>query len=165
MLRIASSTNIVVENITLKDPGFWCIVPTHSNRISIRNVVIDANAGGKSPNTDGIEPMWSHNVHVQNATIRNGDDCVTVKSGSTNILVEDLYCRGSHGITVGSVWYDDVTNVTYKRVVMEDCENGPRIKGRTQGNATISNITFEDIFLQRGVGVGCAIDMTYQTPG
>ena len=68
--------------------------------------------------------MWSHNVHVQNATIRNGDDCITVKSGSSNVMVEDLHCKGSHGITVGSVWYDNVVNVTYRRVVMEDCAHG-----------------------------------------
>ena len=34
-----------------------------------------------------------------------------------------------------------------------------------QGNATISNITFEDIFLHSGIGIGCAIEMDYETPG
>eukprot|EP00729_Bicosta_minor_P003196 gene3196-20514_t len=128
MLRIASSRNVHVDNITFKDPGFWCVVPTHSNYVSVKNVVIDANGGGESPNTDG----------------------------SSNVMVEDLHCKGSHGITVGSVWYDNVVNVTYRRVVMEDCAHG---------NATISNITFEDIFLHSGIGIGCAIEMDYETPG
>ena len=39
-------------------------------------------------------------------------DCVTVKSGSSNVLAERLDCTHSHGITIGSVWYDDVSNVT-----------------------------------------------------
>lgn len=46
---------------------------------------------------------------------------------------------------LGQVWYDDVRNVTYRNVVMDDCSAGPRIKGRRQGNATVSDITFENV--------------------
>ena len=42
--------------------GFWCIVPTHANRVVIENVTVDT--GGQGPNTDGIEPMWSTDVQV-----------------------------------------------------------------------------------------------------
>ena len=31
-------------------------------------------------------------------------------------LIEDLYCEHGDGLTIGSVWYDDVTNVTYRSV-------------------------------------------------
>ena len=53
------------------------------------------------------------------------------------VLVEDLYCEHGDGLTIGSVWYDDVSNVTYRRVVMNHTHNGPMIKGRSQGNATV----------------------------
>ena len=58
----------------------------------------------RTPNTDGIEPMWSSNVSVRRVRIKNGDDCITVKSGSSNVLVEDLYCEHGDGLTIGSVW-------------------------------------------------------------
>ena len=35
----------------------------------------------------------------------NGDDCITVKSGSRDVLVEDLYCEHGDGLTIGSIWY------------------------------------------------------------
>lgn len=57
-----------------------------------------------SPNTDGIEPMWTTNVHLHDNFISNGDDCITVKSGSRDVLIEDIQCFHSHGMTVGSVW-------------------------------------------------------------
>jgi polygalacturonase len=38
MVRIAASTGVVVHDITLLDPGFWCIVPTHSDNIRVENV-------------------------------------------------------------------------------------------------------------------------------
>ena len=83
MLRIAHSTDVTIDGVTLLNPGFWCIVPTHSDNVRVRNVRIDS--GGKGPNTDGIEPMWSSNVLVQNVSVHNGDDCITIKSGSRNV--------------------------------------------------------------------------------
>jgi hypothetical protein len=162
MFRIKDSTDIRVDNISFKDPGFWCVVPTHSSNIVVANSRVDASSN--SPNTDGVEPMWSHNVHIYNMTISNGDDCITVKSGSSNVLVEDIKCEHSHGITIGSVWYDDVTNVTYRNIEMLNTSAGCRIKGRSQGNATISDVKFENIKLN-AVNTGIEIDMTYETPG
>jgi galacturan 1,4-alpha-galacturonidase len=91
-------------------------------------------------------------------------DCVTVKSGSSDIVAERLNCTNSHGITIGSVWYDDVTNVTYRDCVLHKLHAGPRIKGREQGNATISDIHFENILLDN-VEQAVQIQMTYETPG
>lgn len=163
MLRISHSQSIVLSNLTFKNPAFWCIVPTHSSHVTISSVTIDS--GGQGPNTDGIEPMWSDHIHVRDVSIHNGDDCMTVKSGSSDILVEDMHCQGSHGITVGSLWYDDVRNVTYRRIAMEDCSAGPRIKGRRQGNATVTDVIFEDITLNQKVETGLEINMLYETPG
>ena len=81
-------------------------MPIHSENIVVSHVVVDS--GGTGPNTDGVEPMWSRNVHLHNLIIDNGDDCITVKSGSANVLIEHIECHHSHGITIGSVWYDDV---------------------------------------------------------
>ena len=163
MLRIDRSTNVKVLNLKLINSPFWTIVPTHSDGIEVGHVVIDNTK--HSPNTDGVEPMWSTNVHLHDLDITNGDDCITIKSGSSNILAERLRCDGSHGLTIGSVWYDDITNVTYKDAVMVNCGNGARIKGRRQGNATISGITWHNISLGHGIKNGLVIQMDYETPG
>ena len=162
MLRIANSVGVRVENVSFVDPAFWCIVPTHSADIVVAHTQISADPS--SPNTDGVEPMWSNNVHLHDLNISNGDDCITVKSGSHNVVAEDVECHHSHGITIGSVWYDDVYNVTYRRISMHNSATGPRIKGRRQGNATVRDILFTNITLS-GVGTGIAVDMDYETPG
>eukprot|EP00936_MAST-01D_sp_MAST-1D-sp1_P000320 g320.t1 len=162
MFRIKDSSMIRVDNITFTDPGFWCVVPTHSDDVTITNLRVAAPA--YSPNTDGVEPMWSRNVIVRDAAITNGDDCITVKSGSANVLVENVACENSHGITVGSVWYDDVMNVTYRNIALKNCKAGARIKGRSQGNATVRDVRWENITLN-GVGTGIQVDMNYETPG
>jgi hypothetical protein len=43
--------------------------------------------------------------HRHDVKIDNGDDCITIKSGSSNVLVERVECHHSHGITVGSIWF------------------------------------------------------------
>lgn len=58
-------------------------------------------------------------------------------------------CALSHGITIGSVWYDDVINVTFSNVELVRTRAGPRIKGRMQGNGTVSGVHFKN------VGEGC----------
>lgn len=166
MLRIDHSSDVTVDSLRFESTAFWCIVPVHSSRVEISNVTVYArdDHDGNTPNTDGVEPMWSTNVYIHDCIIDNGDDCVTIKSGSSNVLVERLDCTHSHGITIGSVWYDDVTNVTYRDVDLHGTGVGPRIKGRRQGNATISDINFQNIRLD-DVQEGIGIEMTYETPG
>ena len=53
--------------------------------------------------------MWTSDVTIKRCRIKNGDDCTTVKSGSRDILIEDLYCEHGDGLTIGSVWYDEMT--------------------------------------------------------
>jgi hypothetical protein len=149
------------------------VVPTWSRGIRVLDVNITAERKVlkkhetdpfRTPNTDGIEPMWTRDVTIRGCRIKNGDDCITVKSGSSDVLVEDLYCEHGDGLTIGSVWYDNVVNVTYRRVVMNNTHNGPMIKGRSQGNATVRDILFEDIRVY-DVYLGLTIDCVYETSG
>eukprot|EP00039_Didymoeca_costata_P016128 m.284026 g.284026 ORF g.284026 m.284026 type:complete len:438 (-) comp16339_c3_seq10:94-1407(-) len=168
LFRIDHSNTITITNITMKNPGFWNLVPVHSKNIVVTDCLVNASwddaRGHRTPNTDGFEPMWSSDVTMSRCRIYNGDDCVTIKSGSSNVLVEDLYCEKGDGLTIGSVWYDNVTNVTYRRVIMNQTHNGPMIKGRSQGNATVADITFEDVQLI-DVRLALTIDCVYETQG
>merc|ERR1711871_1789341 len=47
---------------------------------------------------------------------------------------------------------------------MGNCKAGARIKGRSQGNATVRDVRWENITLN-GVGTGIQVDMDYETPG
>lgn len=74
------------------------------------DVVFDEiNIGGYSQNnitaknTDGWDLYRSTNLVLQNSIINNGDDCVSFKPNATEILVQNMHCNGSHGISVGSL--------------------------------------------------------------
>jgi len=68
--------------------------------------------------------------------IHNGDDCVAVKSGkqpsawmcdipSENILVKNVTCAGSHGLTIGSEVAGGIRNVTFLNVRIHGADGHP----------------------------------------
>lgn len=52
---------------------------------------------------DGWDLYRSDAIVIQNSLISNDDDCVSFKPNSTNVVVQNLVCTGSHGISVGSL--------------------------------------------------------------
>jgi galacturan 1,4-alpha-galacturonidase len=97
---------------------------------------------------------------LQNSIINNGDDCVSLKPNSTNIVVQGLHCNGSHGISVGSLGqyaeeFDIVENVYIYNISMSNASDGARIKV-WPGQYT----TFQDN-LNGGGGSGYVKNVTY----
>jgi galacturan 1,4-alpha-galacturonidase len=117
---IANSTNVVFDNI-------------------------DIAGGSKSvnvaKNTDGWDTYRSTDIVIQNSHINNGDgkfafpnlelpltrilDCVSFKPNSTNMLIQNLFCNGSHGISVGSLGqyvgqFDIVQNIYVYNISMHN---------------------------------------------
>ena len=102
---------------------------------------------------------------------------MSFKPNTTNTLVENLYCQGSHGISVGSLGQyagteDIVANILVKNVTMVNAENGARIKafgGNSSptstsggGSGYVRNITFQD-FTCQNVDLPVVVDQCYET--
>lgn len=84
-------------------------------------------------NSDAWDLYRSHQVVIKDSVIVNGDDCVSFKPNATGVVVQNLDCTGSHGISVGSLGQyaregeiDIVENVLVKNVTCRDCQNGAR---------------------------------------
>jgi polygalacturonase len=116
-------------------------------------------------------------VAITNSTITNGDDCVSLKPNSTNILIQNLTCRNSHGISIGSLGQyagtqDIIANALIKNITMINASNGARIKAfggnssptstKGGGNGYVRNITFEG-FKCVECELPVVIDMCYET--
>lgn len=102
-------------------------------------------------------------------------DCVSFKPNSTNILVESLWCNGSHGISVGSLGqyvgeYDIVENIYVTNISMHNASDGARIKvwpntpsalsGDLQGgggDGRVDNITYDGMYIDK---VDYAVEIT-----
>lgn len=128
LLETMYAYNVVVSNVEFKDSPFWTTHYWASDTVLIDNVTVIAPLD--SPNTDGFDPDSTTNVHIRNSYVRNGDDCVAIKSGmnsagiqfgrpSGNILIENLRCAG-HPISIGSEMSGGVFNVTVRNIPLAE---------------------------------------------
>jgi rhamnogalacturonan hydrolase len=61
--------------------------------------------GGNEGGLDGVD-VWGTNIWVHDVEVTNKDECVTVKSPSSHMLIEDIYCNWSGGCAIGSLGTD-----------------------------------------------------------
>ncbi|KAJ8481607.1 hypothetical protein ONZ45_g15258 [Pleurotus djamor] len=172
MLTLFQATDVTVENIKMINGPEWFNLVNEGQNIVYNNLTIDARSTSshKISNTDGWNVYRSDNVVIQNSIINNGDDCVAFKPNATNVLVSNLQCNGSHGISVGSLgqfpgMFDIVENVTAINVKMTNAQNGARIKawaGEGVGAGRVKNITFVH-FTESKVDHPLVIDQCYMT--
>ncbi|KAG9028455.1 hypothetical protein FRB95_006487 [Tulasnella sp. JGI-2019a] len=136
---------------------------------------VSNNASIATANSDGIDIYRSNDVLISGWTVNNDDDCVSFKPNSTNIIVNNMNCNGSHGISVGSLGQyagetDIVSNIYVNDIVMANAQNGARIKvfpgnpnaGSVSGGGSgyVKNITFENFKVQN-VDYPILIDQCY----
>ncbi|KAK7203241.1 putative exopolygalacturonase X [Myxozyma melibiosi] len=121
--------------LKLRYSPMWYIWVSDSQDVIFDGIDITGFSNNKNTakNTDGWDTYRSDNIVIQNSVINNGDDCVSFKPNSTNVLVQNLHCNGSHGISVGSLGQyigvtDIVENVLVSNVAMSNASDGARIK-------------------------------------
>ncbi|THW32209.1 PGX, glycoside hydrolase family 28 protein [Aureobasidium pullulans] len=156
--------NSTIQNLNFRySPQYYNWVANSTN-VLFSNISISGSSQSKNPakNTDGWDTYRSDNIVIQNSVINNGDDCVSFKPNSTNILVQGLQCNGSHGISVGSLGQyptetDIVENVLVYNISMSNASDGARIKVWPGSPAALSGD------LQGGGGKGRVNNITYDT--
>lgn len=137
---VKDSTNIKITGLNIQNWPVHCFDITGNEGVTITNIVLDNSAGDAANsasdgdpaahNSDGFDISSSDNVLLQNISVHNQDDCVAVTSGS-NIVVNEIYCYGGHGLSIGSVGgksNNTVSGVTFENSQVVNSENGARIK-------------------------------------
>ncbi|GAP83017.1 putative glycoside hydrolase family 28 protein [Rosellinia necatrix] len=152
-----------ISGLNMKDSPMWFNIIMNSSDVLITDINIwneVTNSSSPPANTDGWDTYRSTNIVIQNSTIDNYDDCVSFKPNSTNIIVQNLQCNGSHGVSVGSLGqyqgeYDIVEDVYVYNISMSNASDGARIKiwpgvppnttGSSSGGGAgyVRNITYE----------------------
>ncbi|KAJ7491241.1 glycoside hydrolase family 28 protein [Mycena latifolia] len=172
IMTLFQATNVLVKDIKMLNSPEWFNLVNEGKNVTCDNIHINAvsNSSNRPVNTDGWDVYRSDQVTIKNSIINNGDDCVSFKPNSTNIIVSDLNCNGSHGISVGSLgqfagMFDIVENVTSTNIKMSNAQNGARIKawaGPNVGSGIVKNVTFAN-FIESNVDNPVVIDQCYMT--
>lgn len=121
LLRFISVSNLSVHNVILIDsPVFHLIFNEVSNLDCYYITIRGADVGA----TDGIDLICTDNCHIHDFEVTNRDECVSVKTPSNNVLIEDAYCNHSGGMSIGSLDADitdsadaaAVSNITMRNI-------------------------------------------------
>ncbi|KXT01866.1 hypothetical protein AC578_2163 [Pseudocercospora eumusae] len=158
ILRFYDVTNFSVHDIILVDaPAFHFSLDTCDSGEVYNMLIRGGNMGG----LDGID-VWSTKIYLHDIMVTNKDECVTVKSPSSNILVENVYCNWSGGCAMGSLGEDvDVSNITYRNVYTWSSNQMYMIKSNG-GSGTVSGVLLEN-FIGHGNAYSLDIDQYWSS--
>ncbi|CAM8970702.1 unnamed protein product [Rhodiola kirilowii] len=161
-VTFSECTNLRVETLVFRNAQQMTVSFEKCIGVSGSSLVI--NSPGWSPNTDGIHIADSQNVQLSKCSIKTGDDCISIESGSQHIRASDIVCGPGHGISIGSLGDDNshaiVSDVSISRVKLIGTTNGVRIKTWQGGSGYARGIKFEDITMNNVINP-IIIDQNY----
>jgi len=158
LLRVVTSTSFSVHDLIFVDsPEFHIVVQEGSNGELYNLAIRGGNLGG----SDGIDVSgtnhWVHDVEVTNR-----DECVTIKSPASNILVERIWCNQSGGSAIGSLATGTaIQNILYRNVYTNGGNQIFMIKS-WGGDGYVRNVQFQN-FLSRGTAYGLDINQYWSS--
>ncbi|MCJ1307972.1 hypothetical protein MMC25_001622 [Agyrium rufum] len=140
ILRFSQVVNFSIHDIALVDsPAFHFTMDTCTNG-EVYNMII---RGGNKGGLDGID-VWGTNIYIHDVEVTNKDECVTVKSPATAMLIENIYCNWSGGSAMGSLGAStSISNIVYRNIYSVNCNQGFMIKSNG-GSGTVENCIFEN---------------------
>ncbi|CAL9080476.1 unnamed protein product [Musa textilis] len=161
-VRFYGSSDVTVTGITIQNSPQCHLKFDSSHAIEVFGVTV--SSPGDSPNTDGIHLQNSVGVSIHDTNLGCGDDCISVQTGCSNIMVKNVNCGPGHGISIGGLGKDNtqasVSNVTVQNANMVGTMTGVRIKTWQGGSGYVKNIRFSKIKLSQ-VATPIVIDQFY----
>lgn len=161
LIHVYDSDNVEVSGLNLARSGFWTVHVCYSRDVTVSDLIIRNNIGGRGPSTDGIDIDSSERVLVERCDLSVNDDALCIKAGRDwdglrvarpcrQIRIKDCIVRDAlAGMTFGSETSGGFDDIEVSGLRIEyPVPLGVFFKsGHTRGG-TISNIRLRDIHLQ-----------------
>jgi hypothetical protein len=163
-IEITKASDFHVDGVFIRNTTGWTNTLTDCHNCSYRNVKVFSYEAIYS--VDGINPVSSTNITIDDCFMRCRDDCVAIKSGDPKLRVDSIYVSNcvmvgwacSDGVTIGY----ELNGGPVENIFVKNCDIlYARGDGRTHGHAAFSivcdgpamvqNISFEDIRVENDV--------------
>ena len=158
LVVIDGCERLLVADVTLCNSAMFHLVPKRVNDLTIERVKVRAPLD--APNTDAIDPGPGRNFWIHDCDLDTGDDDVVIKSGGTNILIENIAVRHGHGISIGSNTTAGVHNMLVRHCTFDGADNGIRIKSMRGAGGLVENVRYTDIRM-KNVGHAIILQLDY----
>ncbi len=142
---------VLVQDVTLENSPSFHLFPQECRDVVIRGITILAPQ--HSPNTDGIDPSgW--NYLITHCRFNEGDDCIAIKAAGIprwrhpsceNVLIRDCTFDHGHGMSVGSVTYGGLRNMTVTHCVFNHTDAGIRLKSNRRRGGLVEDLDYSHL--------------------
>jgi len=161
LVHVYEADQVEVSGLNLARSGFWSVHVCYSRDVTVSDLIIRNNIGGRGPSTDGVDIDSSERVLVERCDIAVNDDALCIKAGRDwdglrvarpcrQVRVKDCVVRDAlAGMTFGSETSGGFEDIEVSGLRIEyPVPLGVFFKsGHTRGGV-ISNIRLRDIHLQ-----------------
>jgi len=130
IIEFVNCTNVMVEDITLKNAACWVQTYDRCTELTIENITVESDSYW---NNDGIDIIDCKNVRISNSKINSSDDGICLKSSIDNSKLGDYYCE----------------NIQINNCKVRSSASAIKLGSRSVGgfkNITIDNIKIYDTF-------------------
>ena len=166
MIVLNNCRRVLIAGVTLENSPSFHLFPQECRDVVIRGITILAPQ--KSPNTDGIDPSgW--NYLITGCHFDEGDDCIAIKAAGKhgwihlsceNFLVTHCLFDHGHGMSVGSVTYGGLRNLTVMDCTFNKTDAGIRLKSNRHRGGPVTDLVYTHLTM-KGVKVAVQIVSYY----
>lgn len=143
LVVINGCRRLLVSGVTLTDSPKFHLVPRDIIDLTIEGIQV--RAPFNAPNTDAIDPGPVTRALIRDCDLDTGDDDIVIKSGGSEILIEDCTIKHGHGISIGSGTTVGVHDMLVRHCTLDGTDNGIRIKSMIGAGGPVHDIRYTDI--------------------
>lgn len=153
LLMVQSSTNVTIGRVNfIQSPAYHLIISGVAH-MEVFEVLV--NGPSSHGGTDAIDVSGTH-IHIHDVQVHGGDECVTVKDQTNDLLVENVLCMGNSGCSFGSFGQPrfanesgtiNIQNIVYRNIYNQGGGVGWGIKACTTNNGLIQNVTVDNLIV------------------
>jgi len=157
LMVIWKSTDVTVENLSLRRSGFWTVQIVYSDHVTANGLKISDNKG---PSTDGVDIDSSAYVLVENCDIDNNDDDICLKAGRDSdglrvnrpteyiVIRNNITRRGGGVISFGSETSGGIRKVFAEHNRGIGTNEGLRFKSAKTRGGFVEDVLVRDLRLE-----------------
>lgn len=157
LLVVWKSSDVTVENLSLKRSGFWTVQVVYSDHVTVDGVRVSNNKG---PSTDGVDIDSSAYVLVENCDIDNNDDDICLKAGRDSdglrvnrpteyvVVHDNLTRRGGGILSFGSETSGGIRHVVAYHNRGVGTSEGIRFKSARTRGGYIADVLVRDLRME-----------------
>jgi len=157
LMVIWKSTDVTVQNLSLKRAGFWTVQVVYSDHVTVDGLKVTDNKG---PSTDGVDIDSSSYVVVENCDIDNNDDDICLKAGRDSdglrvnrptefiVIRNNITRRGGGVISFGSETSGGIRKVVAYQNRGIGTSEGVRFKSARTRGGFVEDVLIRDLKLE-----------------